>query len=43
MNEIFSSRVLAVKFDRSKKLRVDIGSDEKKGSAGRVEGVGLPL
>jgi hypothetical protein len=31
MNEIFSSRVLAVKVDRSKKFKVDIGNEEKKG------------
>ena len=40
MNEIFSSLVLAVKLERSRKLRVDIGRDEKKGWEGRVDGVG---
>jgi len=30
MKDIFSSLVFEVKFDRSKKFRVDIGSDEKK-------------
>lgn len=30
MNAIFSSRVLEAKFDRSKKFKVDIASDEKK-------------
>lgn len=40
MNEIFSSRVFVVKLERSRKLRVDIGSDEKKGREGRVDGVG---
>jgi hypothetical protein len=29
MNEIFSSRVFAVKFERSRKFRVEIGSEEK--------------
>ena len=29
MNDIFSSRLFAAKFDLSRKLRVDIGSDEK--------------
>ena len=43
MNDIFSSRVLEVKLDRSRKLRVDIGSELKKGCAGRVAGVGRPL
>lgn len=43
MKEIFSSRVLAVKLDRSKKFRVEIGRDEKKGSLGKLDGVGLPL
>lgn len=40
MKDIFSSRVFAVKFDRSKKLSVEIGSEEKKGWDGRVAGVG---
>lgn len=43
MNEIFSSRVFAVKFERSKKFSVDIGSDEKNESEGKDEGDGLPL
>jgi hypothetical protein len=29
MNDIFSSRVFAVKFDRSRKFSVEIGSEEK--------------
>lgn len=29
MNDIFSSRLFAAKLDLSRKLRVDIGSDEK--------------
>lgn len=41
MKETFSSRVLAVKFDRSRKFRVEIGSEEKNGWVGRVDGVGL--
>jgi len=41
MNEIFSSRVLAVKFDLSRKVKVEIGNEEKKGSEGSVSGVGL--
>lgn len=41
INDIFSSRVFAVKFDRSKKFSVEIGSEEKKGWDGRVDGVGL--
>lgn len=39
MNEIFSSRLFAAKLDLSRKLRVDIGSDEKnecEGSEGEV-------
>jgi hypothetical protein len=40
MNEIFSSLVLAVKLERSRKLRVEIGRDEKKGWEGNVDGVG---
>jgi hypothetical protein len=32
-----------VKLERSKKFRVEMGSDEKKGSVANVEGVGLPL
>jgi hypothetical protein len=31
MNDIFSSLVFEVKFDRSKKLRVEIGKEEKNG------------
>lgn len=30
MKEIFSSRVFEVKLERSKKLSVDMGRDEKK-------------
>jgi hypothetical protein len=41
MNDIFSSLVFEVKFDRSKKLRVEIGREEKNGWDGRVAGVGL--
>ena len=40
MNEIFSSRVFAVKFDRSRKFSVEMGRDEKKGCEGSVDGVG---
>ena len=40
MNETFSSRVFAVKFERSRKFSVDIGRDEKKGCDGSVDGVG---
>lgn len=43
MNEIFSSLVFDVKFDRSKKLSVDIGKEEKKECEGSVVGVGLLL
>lgn len=43
MNDIFSSLVLAVKLDLSKKLRVEIGREEKKGWEGRVVGVGRLL
>jgi hypothetical protein len=43
MNEIFSSRVLAVKLDRSRKFKVEIGREEKKGCDGRVSGVGREL
>lgn len=43
MNEIFSSLVFDVKFDRSKKLSVDIGKEEKNECDGRVAGVGLLL
>jgi hypothetical protein len=31
MNDIFSSLDFAAKLDRSKKLRVEMGKDEKKG------------
>lgn len=41
MKDIFSSRDLAVKFDRSRKFRVEMGSDEKKECAGNVVGDGL--
>lgn len=41
MKDIFSSLDLAAKLDRSKKLRVDIGKDEKKGYDGSEAGVGL--
>ncbi len=40
MNEIFSSRVLAAKFDRSRKFSVETGRDEKKGCNGRSVGEG---
>lgn len=40
MNEIFSSLVFAVKLERSRKLSVDIGREEKKGCEGSVDGVG---
>ena len=40
MNEIFSSRVFAAKFERSRKLSVDIGNEEKNGCEGRAEGDG---
>lgn len=43
MNEIFSSRDFAVKFDRSRKFKVDIGSEEKNGCVGNVAGVGRLL
>jgi hypothetical protein len=41
MNDIFSSLVFDVKFDLSKKLRVEMGKEEKNGWDGRFEGVGL--
>jgi hypothetical protein len=41
MNDTFSSLDLAAKLDRSKKFRVEIGKDEKKGSDGSEAGVGL--
>lgn len=40
MKEIFSSRDFAAKFDRSRKLSVDIGSDEKNACDGSVDGDG---
>lgn len=40
MNEIFSSLVLAVKLLLSKKLSVEMGSEEKKDCEGSVDGVG---
>ena len=41
MNEIFSSRVLEAKLDRSKKFKVEMDKEEKNGFVGRVCGVGL--
>jgi hypothetical protein len=43
MKEIFSSLVFDVKFDRSRKLSVDIGKEEKKEWDGKVVGDGLLL
>ena len=43
MKEIFSSRVFAVKLERSRKFKVEMGSEEKKGCDGRVTGVGREL
>ena len=43
MNEIFSSRVFAVKLERSRKFKVEMGREEKKGCDGRVSGVGREL
>lgn len=40
INEIFSSLDFVVKFERSRKLSVDIGSEEKKGCVDNVDGVG---
>jgi hypothetical protein len=40
INDIFSSLVFEVKLDRSKKLSVEIGKDEKNGYDGNVDGVG---
>jgi hypothetical protein len=40
INDIFSSRVLEVKFERSRKFRVDIGKEEKNGWEGSVVGEG---
>lgn len=41
MKEIFSSRVFAVKLERSKKFKVEMGNEEKKAWEGNVSGVGL--
>jgi len=41
MKDIFSSLDFAAKLDRSKKLRVEIGNDEKKGCDGSEAGVSL--
>ena len=41
MNDIFSSLVFAAKLDLSKKLRVEIGNEEKNECDGRELGVGL--
>ena len=43
INEIFSSRVFAVKLERSRKFKVEMGREEKKGWVGRVSGVGREL
>lgn len=43
MKDIFSSLVFEVKFDRSKKLSVEIGKEEKNGWEGSVVGVGRLL
>jgi hypothetical protein len=40
MKDTFSSRDLVEKLARSRKLRVDIGREEKKGCDGSVDGVG---
>ena len=40
IKDIFSSRDLVLKLDRSRKFSVDIGSDEKNGWEGSVVGVG---
>lgn len=40
MKEIFSSRVLEVKLDLSRKLRVEMGSEEKNRWDSSVVGVG---
>lgn len=40
INEIFSSRVFAVKLERSRKFKVEMGREEKKECDGRVSGVG---
>ena len=40
MNDIFSSRDFEAKFDRSRKLRVEIGSEEKNAGDGREGGEG---
>jgi len=41
MNDIFSSLDFAAKLDLSKKLRVEIGNEEKNECDGRELGVGL--
>lgn len=43
IKEIFSSRVFAVKLERSRKFSVEMGSEEKKECDGRVSGVGREL
>ena len=40
INEIFSSLDLVAKVDRSRKLRVDMGKEEKKACEGRSVGDG---
>jgi hypothetical protein len=40
MNDIFSSLDFAAKLDRSKKVSVEIGNDEKNAWDGRELGVG---
>jgi hypothetical protein len=40
MKEIFSSRDLVAKVERSRKLRVDIGRELKKGWVGSMLGEG---
>ena len=40
MNDIFSSRDFEAKFDRSRKLSVEIERDEKKGCEGKDDGPG---
>lgn len=40
MNDIFSSRVLDAKVDRSRKLSVEIEREEKKAWDGRADGPG---
>jgi hypothetical protein len=43
MNAIFSSRGLEAKFERSRKLRVEIGSELKNELFPNVSGVGRPI